>query len=388
MLGGILRPILWWALVGSAVAGWFGRKRLHRLEIEDLSVSVLHGATAFCAGEPTLMVVGATLADGEVLDTAGTSGLRLRDFELSLALGDRGGPHPIDLLADGGFASIDGKGVMFVENRGLDLLDRTLRIEARGRRTDDVASAELQPTFGCPVVLDYRGSGMPGATLHGSRPASFLPQGTRGGAAGESGDDGAPGQDGAPGTGGRMGAAGASGHDLVVALGPVAQADGTPLVLAVISGNTVPLRTVLMDPAAGGTLHLVATGAAGGSGGSGGSGGDGGDGDEAHPAGGHGAHGGPGGSGGPGGRGGHVLVQVDARDPELVQWLTVSVEGGVGGAAGSGGSGGRGGSGHDGAASGADGSAGASGQVGSDGADGQVVVEAVPPEALFGVLPR
>lgn len=348
------------------------RQKLKKLEVSALSLTVLDGGTTFCAGAPTVLKVSATLADGQVLDTSGREGLRIRDFTFHSPT-----------------AQIDAKGVMYVENTGLELLNTTIRVEAGSKRTDHVATAALRPGFGCPIHLDYSGGAQqPGASI---RPDGGPGWGLTGasGAAGSPGEDGDTSEGGGHGGGGGRGGPGPDAHSLQLDVGSIAASDGTPLALVVISGPTVPVRSVLLDPPRGGTLHVSAGGGTGGPGGSGGAGGDGGDGDPDAAAGGDGGDGGDGGTGGPGGSGGQVVVRYDERQPALAQLVTVSVGPGPGGSGGVGGSGGSGGDGYqddEGSADGADGSDGADGRNGPSGppgSPGSVTALPVPSSALF-----
>ncbi len=111
----------------------------------------------------------------------------------------------------------------------------------------------------------------------------------------------------------------------------------------------------------------------------------GGDGEPGEPGG----PGGPGANGGVGGPGGAVTVRHDARFPELVELVTVLVDGGGAGAHGAGGTGGRGGRGGNGGAGGkagpvdasctpSDGAVGNAGAYGGDGATGAAGLPGVP----------
>ena len=346
-----------WGVVGLVATGWLAqpssahakRPKLHRLEVASIAVSSYDGTNTLCLGQPTLLRITATLADGTVLDTADPQGLRLRDFEYAVEL-----------------ASVRRPGELWLENRGLELLDRTFRVEVQARRTTLSAHTHLKPRFDCPVALDYRGA--PGAS----------------GATGDGGPDGSPSQPGGGGGGGGPGRTGGQGPALVVEIGPIASQEGDDLVLVAIRqpGQPRAMRTVVLEPPSG-HLDLDVSGGPGGAGGSGGSGGDGGRGEEGTPSGGNGGGGGAGGQGGHGGPGGHVVIRYDNRMPELVDVVRVQAQGGPPGSGGAGGSGGSGGYAHSGGSSGSRGADGAAGASGGQGPPGVVEHVAVEPHTLF-----
>jgi len=401
-LGHALPATLALATLLAAPSAQAGKQKLKKLHVTGLAVEVPGGA--LCAGQEAQLVIAATLADGSVLRTGGE--LRPRDFSIDVDLGD-----------------IRSKDALLVENTGLELMDRSVTVQVSGKGSDASGTTTLPLTFGCALALDYTGDGKTGtawvpprserdiAEIEAHRASTgktgprlkditraVLPVGyavdaikdARPALKGESGADGA---EGGLGGGGGAGAAGGPGlpgdpgHDVMVDVGVVTSSSGATLALvAVTPVSGGPTRTVLLDPTAGGSLHVVARGGRGGRGGEGGAGGRGGPGtwEMNDGRGGDGGLGGPGGSGGAGGAGGTVQVRYDASQAVLANVVTADVAGGAGGRGGDGGTFGSGGPGAEGASDGNMGSTDSQdGAGGPDGAVGRVAVTPVPSNQLF-----
>jgi len=367
--------------------------KLKKLDVSSLSIEVAGG---ICAGQDTQVSVVAELGDGTTLRTVDADGskggLRKKDFDVTVDLGDLSGPNRL-----------------FVENTG-DLLDRSVKLDVSAKSQPLSATASLPIGFACDVALDYSADGTPGARwvpphserdiaeIEAHREATgkmgprfkdiaraVLPVGyaidniknakpALKGAAGSAGANGGPGGDGDVGDIGSDGNSGANGHDLIVEVTQVSTAEGQPLALVSIAADTGSERTVLIDAAAGGQLLLVARGGVGGKGGKGGKGGNGGAGtyEINEGQGGDGAAGGPGGAGGRGGDGGSVQVRYDRSVPALANVVQGDVAGGMGGSGGNGGEFGSSGQGAEGASSGNMGSTeSATGPAGPDGSPGR-----------------
>ncbi len=388
------------ALVATALApttaAAANRTKLKKLDVSSLSVEVAGG---ICAGQDSKLAVVAHLGDGTSLRTfeadGSAGGLRPKEFDLKVDLGEVSGPN-----------------VLFVENTGESLLDRSVKVDVSAKGSPLTATASISVGFACEIALDYSGDGKPGtpwipprserdiAEIEAHRAATgkmgprfkdiaraALPVGyamdniknakpALKGNNGAKGANGGPGLDGAVGGPGSAGQPGVPGRNLTVDVKQVSTAGGQPLSLVKIAMEGGSERSVLVDSTAGGHLLLVARGGVGGKGGKGGTGGSGGAGtyDVNQGRGGNGAAGGPGGPGGRGGDGGSIQVRYDGKIPSLAQVVQADVAGGKGGSGGAGGEFGASGSGAEGASSGDMGSTdSASGSYGPDGSAGNFV---------------
>jgi hypothetical protein len=315
------------------------------------------GGDSFCVhGDAAQLKAVVTLADGRRLETwsFGTS---------------RDGKLPFDQFEWGtSYGAVDQQGQLTVGRDPFALMDVEVvvkvRVVDRPELTDEV---KVTPTFDCGGVVDLSGTGgqhgISGAYGRAGRPGQSGDS-TRAATDGESGGHG---QDG--GDAGR----GERAPDATAAVGYVTSRTRGRLVMVRVGQGSY----LLVDPAAGKRVVVVARGGAGGDGGSGGNGGSGGTGGSNNIVdGGDGGHGGDGGDGGrggngaDGGEGGQVVVYFDQRYPELEQMVAVINNGGGGGSAGGGGYAGQAGPGGS-SASGKRGTAGRQGVSGQAGVPGR-----------------
>lgn len=338
-------------------------------KIQTIAVIVDDPEQRFCAYQPVPLRALVTYKDGKQVRShipgEHTKGLvRTTEFEWSSNHG-----------------AVDPQAVLALPHGSFGWVDQPISVRARVIAKPVLQGENtLRPRFDCGGTLDLRGA-----------------EGARGGEA----EPGGP---------------GAAGPEVQVALAYVDTRRSGRLVLVRVQRGDEPVEHYIIDPRNPRAPFVIdARGGAGGGGGqgimgtsgidgvAGAAGIDGsecGDGTPGQPGtpGTAGGPGGPGANGGPGGVGGRVLVQYDARFPELATHVQVRVDGGEAGAAGPGGPGGRGGKGGLGGkggqgsstsssgvtpcagVAGTDGTAGADGAAGSTGPAGQPGTAAAPGE--------
>lgn len=280
----------------------------------------LASAKPMCPGQSAALIVGARLADGDVLvsEGAGRGDVPWTEFEVGV-IG----------------AKIQSEGIIAIDPDPREHLQRPVLVGVRAtHHRDKRASISVPIHFDCAFVANFDGAaGTPGrAGIDGAGGLSGM---SRSGP-GESGGTGGSGYDGTEGLQGGRGQPALPVHVLMTtAMVPEL---GHPMVQVAVD-NSARREFFLVDPR-GGAILITAGGGPGGGGGNGGDGGNGGSGGSGGPGGmrgnsgsdGYGGHGGPGGEGGDGGA---IWMEVDPSAQPFLSRVRLLNFGGAGGARGS-----------------------------------------------------